>query len=57
MMGAETTNNISIDQAAARVLGQQTRYPSLVLGTEGGTGSYGILKRFLIMDLDDRYRL
>ena len=41
MMGGETTNNISIDQVAARDLGHQTRYASLTMGTEGGTGSYG----------------
>ncbi|MFT5300129.1 MAG: hypothetical protein ACI814_000903 [Mariniblastus sp.] len=41
MTGTEKTNSISIDQVAANALGHQTRYPSLVLGTEGGTGSYG----------------
>ncbi len=41
MTGHEKTNNISIDQVAASVHGQKTRYASLVLGTEGGTGSYG----------------
>ena len=40
----EKTNNISIDQAAARVMGHHTRYPSLVMGSEGGTGSYGASK-------------
>lgn len=44
MMGAEKTNNISIDQMAAQVHGHKTRYASLVLGTEGGTGSYGSCK-------------
>lgn len=44
MAGDEKTNNISIDQFAARVNGRRTRYPSLVLGTEGGTGSYGLCK-------------
>ena len=44
MVGAEKTNNISIDQVAARMHGHKTRYPSLVLGTEGGTGSYGSCK-------------
>lgn len=44
MMGAEKTNNISIDQVAAQVHGHKTRYASLVLGTEGGTGSYGSCK-------------
>ena len=38
------TNNISIDQVAAKVNGHLTRYASLVLGTEGGTGSYGSAK-------------
>ena len=37
----EKTNNISIDQVAASLLGHLTRFDSLVLGTEGGTGSYG----------------
>jgi hypothetical protein len=36
----EPTNNISIDQAMAKHLGHHTRHNSLVLGTEGGTGSY-----------------
>lgn len=36
----EKTNNVSIDQVAANTLGHLTRYDSLVLGTEGGTGSY-----------------
>ena len=44
MSGHEKTNNISIDQLAAKVNGHKTRYPSLVLGTEGGTGSYGSCK-------------
>ncbi len=44
MTGADKTNNISIDQVAAGVHGHKTRYPSLVLGTEGGTGSYGRCK-------------
>ncbi len=44
MKEREKTNNISIDQVAANHLGHQTRYPSLVLGTEGGTGSYGSAK-------------
>jgi hypothetical protein len=40
----EKTNNISIDQAAAKVMGHHTRYASLVMGSEGGTGSYGASK-------------
>lgn len=40
MAEQEPTNNISIDQEMARHLGHQTRHNSLVLGTEGGTGSY-----------------
>ena len=44
MCGTEKTNNISIDQVAANHHGQKTRYASLVLGTEGGTGSYGSAK-------------
>ncbi len=44
MTGHEKTNNVSIDQVAAKALGHQTRYASLVLGTEGGTGSYGSSK-------------
>jgi Protein of unknown function (DUF1552) len=41
MTGFEKTNNISIDQLAAKHQGHHTRLSSLVLGTEGGTGSYG----------------
>jgi len=44
MVNREKTNNISIDQLAAKVNGHKTRYSSLVLGTEGGTGSYGSCK-------------
>ncbi len=44
MVGPEKTNNVSIDQLAAKLRGHETRYPSLVLGTEGGTGSYGRCK-------------
>jgi hypothetical protein len=44
MTGFEKTNNISIDQVAANTHGHKTRYPSLVLGTEGGTGFYGSTK-------------
>ena len=44
MTGQEKTNNISIDQLAAKVHGHKTRHGSLVLGTEGGTGSYGSSK-------------
>lgn len=40
----QKTNNISIDQVAANAHGHKTRYASLVLGTEGGTGSYGSSK-------------
>ena len=40
MTEQEKTNNISIDQLAANTHGHQTRYALLVLGTEGGTGSY-----------------
>jgi hypothetical protein len=40
----EKTNNISIDQVAANLQGHKTRYASLVLGTEGGTGTYGSSK-------------
>lgn len=42
MTGADKTNNISIDQLAAKTNGHMTRHPSLVLGSEGGTGSYGM---------------
>lgn len=31
-------NTISVDQVAARTLGEHTRYPSLVLSTDGGVG-------------------
>lgn len=41
MVGLQKTNGISIDQVAANAQGHHTRYASLVLGTEGGTGSYG----------------
>lgn len=44
MAGLDPRNNISIDQVAAAVRGHETRYGSLVLGTEGGTGSYGRAK-------------
>jgi len=44
MTETQTTNAISIDQVAASVNGHLTRYDSLVLGTEGGTGSYGMCK-------------
>lgn len=44
LAGDEKTNNVSVDQFAARRNGHLTRYPSLVLGTEGGTGSYGFCK-------------
>ena len=44
MTETEKTNNISIDQIAANMHGHKTRYSSLVLGTEGGTGSYGSSK-------------
>lgn len=41
MTGAEKTNNVSVDQVAANTHGHKTRFASLTLGTEGGTGSYG----------------
>ena len=41
MVGTQKTNSISIDQIAANAYGHQTRFASMVLGTEGGTGSYG----------------
>jgi len=44
MTGPEKTNNISLDQLAAKINGHHTRYGSLVLGSEGGTGSYGMSK-------------
>lgn len=40
MAEIETTNNISIDQVMANHYGNETRHSSLVMGTEGGTGSY-----------------
>lgn len=40
MAEIETTNNISIDQMVASHHGHKTRHASLVMGTEGGTGSY-----------------
>jgi Protein of unknown function (DUF1552) len=36
---ANIRNGISLDQAAARVLGQGTKIPSLQLGTDGGDGN------------------
>lgn len=44
MTETQKTNGISIDQVAANMHGHKTRYHSLVLGTEGGTGSYGSSK-------------
>ena len=44
MTETQRTNNISVDQVAANALGHHTRFASLVLGTEGGTGSYGMSK-------------
>jgi hypothetical protein len=44
MADHEKTNAISVDQIAANALGDRTRFASLVLGTEGGTGSYGSCK-------------
>ncbi len=44
MSETQKTNSISVDQVAANALGHQTRHASLVLGTEGGTGSYGMSK-------------
>ncbi|MEM8665879.1 MAG: DUF1552 domain-containing protein [Planctomycetota bacterium] len=40
MAESETTNNVSIDQVAAKYHGHKTRHAALVMGTEGGTGSY-----------------
>ena len=37
----EKTNNISIDQMAAKHKGNETRYASLTLAAEAGTGAYG----------------
>ncbi len=44
MADHQKTNAISVDQVAANALGDRTRFASLVLGTEGGTGSYGYTK-------------
>jgi hypothetical protein len=44
MVDLEPSNNISIDQVAANAKGHETRYASLVMGSEGGTGSYGATK-------------
>jgi hypothetical protein len=41
MVDTQKTNSISIDQVAANAHGHKTRFASMVLGTEGGTGSYG----------------
>ena len=39
--GADYTNSVSIDQVAAGVLGQKTRFDSLQLGDQSGTGGAG----------------
>lgn len=44
MDSTQKTNNISIDQFAAKINGDKTRLASLVLGTEGGTGGYSTAK-------------
>ncbi len=44
MPGTQPTNGISIDQVAANTHGHKTRHASLVLGSEGGTGAYGMSK-------------
>ena len=44
MVNTQKTNSISIDQVAANRHGHKTRFSSMVLGTEGGTGSYGSTK-------------
>ena len=36
--GANYRNNISVDQVAAKSLGQHTRFPSLTLSVDGGVG-------------------
>ncbi len=38
LRGSAYNNRISVDQVAARRLGRHTRYPSLVLSTDGGIG-------------------
>ena len=38
LRGDSYNNRVSVDQVAARRLGQHTRYPSLVLSTDGGVG-------------------
>lgn len=44
MADTRPKNDISVDQVAAAAHGEATRHASLVLGTEGGTGSYGRAK-------------
>jgi hypothetical protein len=39
--GADYTNSVSIDQIAAELHGQKTRFPSLQLSDQSGTGSAG----------------
>lgn len=39
--GADYTNSVSIDQLVAQELGQETRFSSLQLGDQSGTGSAG----------------
>ena len=38
LAGKFLKNTVSVDQVAAAAIGQQTRYPSLVLSTDGGVG-------------------
>ncbi|MGE0142611.1 MAG: DUF1552 domain-containing protein [Planctomycetota bacterium] len=49
--GEHYKNRISVDQVAARTLGADTRYPSLVLSTDGGVG---YKSRVSTMSFDDR---
>ena len=39
--GSDYTNSVSIDQVIAEVHGKQTRFPSLQIGDQSGTGSAG----------------
>ncbi|MEQ8848801.1 DUF1552 domain-containing protein [Botrimarina sp.] len=51
LRGAQYRNQISADQLAAATLGRDTRYPSLVLSTDGGVG---YKSRVATLSFDDR---
>lgn len=51
LRGAQYRNQVSADQLAAQTLGRDTRYPSLVLSTDGGVG---YKSRVATLSFDDR---